>query len=50
MIYLGHNATIRVLPEVFEAMRPFFCTDWGNPSNAYKFGSSFRVWMKVKSH
>ena len=39
MIYLDHNATTPVLPEVFEAMRPHFCGEWGNPSSAYKFGS-----------
>jgi len=38
MIYLDHNATTPVLPEVFEAMRPYFCEEWGNPSSAYKFG------------
>ena len=33
MIYLDHNATTPVLPEVFEAMRPCFCEEWGNPSS-----------------
>ena len=27
-----------VLPEVFKAMRPCFCEEWGNPSSAYRFG------------
>jgi hypothetical protein len=42
MIYLDHNATTPVLPEVFEAMRPYFCEEWGNPSSAYKFGSKIK--------
>jgi len=43
MIYLDHNATTPVLPEVLEAMMPYLTTVWGNPSSAYKFGA------KVKS-
>lgn len=39
MIYFDYNATTPVLPEVFEAMRSFFCDEWGNPSSAYRFGS-----------
>jgi cysteine desulfurase len=42
VIYFDHNATTAVLPEVFEAMRPFFCEKWGNPSSAYRFGSMVR--------
>jgi cysteine desulfurase len=43
MIYLDYNATTPVLPEVLEAMMPYFTTEWGNPSSTYKFG------YKVKS-
>jgi hypothetical protein len=39
VIYLDHNATTPVLPEVFEATRPYFTDQWGNPSSAYKFGA-----------
>jgi cysteine desulfurase len=42
MIYLDHNATSPVLPDFFEAMRPYFCEEWGNPSSAYKFGSKLK--------
>ena len=43
MIYLDYNATTPVLPDVLEAMMPYFTTDWGNPSSTYKFG------YKIKS-
>jgi len=39
VIYFDYNATTPVLPEVFEAMQPYFCAEWGNPSSAYRFGS-----------
>jgi cysteine desulfurase len=42
MIYLDHNATTPVLPEVFEAMLPFFREEWGNPSSSYRFGSRLK--------
>ena len=42
VIYLDHNATTPVLPEVFEAMKPFFTERWGNPSSAYRFGSELK--------
>ena len=47
MIYLDHNATTAVLPEVFEAMRPYVCEEWGNPSSTYKFGSKLKAVMET---
>jgi cysteine desulfurase len=38
MIYLDHNATTPVAPEVLDAMLPFLRELWGNPSSAYWFG------------
>jgi cysteine desulfurase len=38
MIYLDHNGTTPILPEVLEAMMPYFTTEWGNPSSNYKVG------------
>jgi cysteine desulfurase len=43
VIYFDYNATTPVLPEVFEAMRPYFCDEWGNPSSAYRFGSKLKT-------
>jgi hypothetical protein len=34
VIYLEHNATTRILPEVLQAMMPYLTTGWGNPSSA----------------
>jgi cysteine desulfurase len=38
MIYLDNNATTRIVPEVFDAMRPFLNADFGNPSSAHAAG------------
>jgi cysteine desulfurase len=38
-IYFDNNATTRVLPEAFDAMRPFFTDLYGNPSSIHRFGS-----------
>jgi len=42
MIYLDNNATTRVAPEVFEAMRPFLTSECGNPSSAHASGAEPR--------
>jgi cysteine desulfurase len=36
--YLDHNATTPCLPEVVEAMLPFFSHDFGNPASPHAFG------------
>jgi cysteine desulfurase len=43
MIYLDHNATTPILPEVLEAMMPYLTSEWGNPSSPYKFGSKLKT-------
>src|SRR5580698_6617937 len=41
-IYLDANATTPVLPEVVEAMRPFWLESFGNPSSAHQPGQRTR--------
>src|SRR5262245_51747682 len=43
MIYLDNNATTQVAPEVFEAMRPFLTTHYGNPSSGHGLGRKSRA-------
>lgn len=43
MIYLDNNATTRVAPEVFEAMRPFLTDAYGNPSSAHSLGRHMKA-------
>lgn len=42
-IYLDNNATTRVAPEVFEAMRPYLAEAYGNPSSAHTLGQKMRA-------
>jgi cysteine desulfurase len=42
-IYLDHAATTPVRDEVFEAMRPFFGTRFGNPSSTHRWGREARA-------
>ena len=38
MIYLDHNATTPLLPEVFEAMQPWLTQHYANPSSVHRGG------------
>jgi cysteine desulfurase len=42
-IYLDHNASTPVLPEVLEAMLPYLSEHYGNPSSAHVYGRAMRV-------
>jgi cysteine desulfurase len=43
MIYFDNNATTRIAPEVFEAMKPFLTEFYGNASSAHTFGRDVRA-------
>jgi cysteine desulfurase len=42
-VYLDNNATTPVLPEVFEAMKPFYLEQFGNASSIHHFGQQARA-------
>jgi cysteine desulfurase len=42
-VYLGNNATTPLLPEVFEAMRPFYLEQFGNASSIHHHGQHARA-------
>lgn len=41
-IYLDHNATTPLLPRAWEAMRPYFDGEFGNPASAHHVGRRAR--------
>jgi cysteine desulfurase NifS/selenium donor protein len=42
-VYLDHNATTPLHPEVAEEMRPFLSEVFGNPSSIYSYGAQART-------
>jgi len=42
MIYFDNNATTAIAPEVFDAMKPFLTSAYGNPSSAHAAGIEVR--------
>src|SRR5512141_2463462 len=42
-VYLDNNATTPLLPEVFEAMRPFYLERFGNASSIHQQGQQARA-------
>lgn len=42
-LYLDHNATTPLLPEVVDAMMPYLTTHYGNPSSGHAFGKEPRA-------
>jgi cysteine desulfurase len=42
-VYLDNSATTRVREEVIEAMQPYLCDRWGNPSSIHRMGRQARA-------
>jgi cysteine desulfurase len=42
-IYLDHNATTPLLPEVVDAMLPYLREHFGNPSSGHVYGARTRA-------
>jgi len=42
LVHLDYIAATPVLPEVYEAMRPYFTEYWGNPSSIHSLGEKAR--------
>lgn len=46
VIYFDNNATTKVAPEVFEAMKPFLTDLYGNPSSMHSFGGQVEHYIR----
>ena len=42
-VYLDNNASTPILPEVFEAMKPYYLERYGNASSVHRFGQNARA-------
>src|SRR5215469_9954669 len=46
-VYLDHNATTPVEPQVLDAMLPFFAGEYGNASSIHSFGQKARAAVEI---
>ena len=46
-VFLDHQSSTPVLPEVFDAMKPFFIEAFGNPSSLHQHGLRVRDALKT---
>lgn len=46
-IYLDHHTTTRPLPEVIDAMQPYFREEWGSPFAPHRFGLSLHEPLQI---
>jgi len=45
-VYFDHSATTHVLPEVYEAMTPYFLERFGNPSSIHGYGREAKAGLE----